>query len=326
MKVMTVLFSLFLTLKAQGAVPTEEGLLKNLNNADIPGNLITIKAMTTSEGAPADVAVSSPAGAEPVAAKSDFYKFVISLENPNVISLFQVAYSNGQMLNTQIRDVKYIPDLLAAIKREKTPEKSLFYGILVMLTTNRSQGVEAFLEKSGVQIVKNKNILNDEKIKLLKAYRTFLANNKGKGDANSPLNPTDPTNKAKVIELFRANTFLRSKNIELVKLENEFVWKVDWKNIKGYFTNEERRFRQMDYTYGDHTIKVEASDYILFNGTNELPKMMTLKNSTGSLSKIQIISLDTKNNTEKKLNERFEEAKKSAPAPTGNEMNYSFLF
>lgn len=319
MKVITFIFCLLLALPVIAAVPTEEGLLKNLNNAGIPGNLITVKAMLQSLPGPVDTAT------ETEAPKADFYKFVLSLENPNSVSLFQVGYSDGQMLNSQIRSVKYIPDLLSAIKREKSPEKSLFYGLLMMLTTNRSQGVEAFLEKSGVQIVKNKNILNEDKMKLLKAYRTYLATNKGKGDASSPLNPVDPQNKAKVIELFRSNTFERAKNIELVKIENEFLWKADWKNIKGYFTNEERRFRLMEYTNGENTLKVGATDYILFNGTNELPKFMTVKDVSGVTSKIQILGLDTKKNSEKKLTERYEEAKKSILSGTV-EANYSFLF
>lgn len=67
----------------------------------------------------------------------------------------------------------------------------------MMLTTNRSQGVEVFLEKNGVSVVKNKTILNEDKMKLLRAYRTHLVNSKGKGDAGSPLNPEDPKIKEK---------------------------------------------------------------------------------------------------------------------------------
>ena len=304
------------------AVPTEEGLLKNLNNAAIPGNLITIKALVQPQGGTGVGNI----GAEADVVKSDYYKFIISLENPNSISLLQIAYSNAQMQNAQIRDVKYISDLMSFIKKEKTIERGMFYSVLMMLTTNRSQGLELFLEKSGVQVVKNKNILNEDKMKLLKAYRTYLATNKGKGEANSPLNPSDPQSKSKVIELFRANTFVRSSNIELVKIESEFFWRVDWKSTKAYFSNEERRLRMIDFTTADATAKIEANDYVLFNGTNELPKTMTFKDTKGQSSKIQIISLDTKNNREKKLNERFDEAKKSLVSGGGVEANYSFLY
>jgi hypothetical protein len=315
MKVLTFLLVLTFASIVNASVPTEEGLLKNLNNAGIPGNLITIKSMIT----------SNAVGPGSDLAKSDYYKFIISLENPNAISLLQVAYSNGQMLNSQIRDVKYIPNMMDAIKKEKTPEKGMFYSLFLMLATNRSEGAVLFLEKSGIQVIRNKNILNEEKMKLLRSYKSYLATTKGKGDATSPLNPTDPQNKAKIVELFRSNTFQRARNIELVKRENEFVWKVDWKNITGYFSNEERRFRLMEYSTGENVIKAEASEYVLFNGTNELPKYITIKDAKGEISKIQILSLDTKINTDKKLSERYEESKKSIVS-SANLINYSFLY
>jgi len=310
MKCLAFFIAVIFSFSLMAAVPTEEGLLKNLNNAGIPGNLIQIKAMVQ--------------GPEVEGSKMDYYKFLISLENPNVVSVLQLAYSNGQMLNTQLKDVKYIPDLQTAIKRDKSVERSMFYAALMMLSTNKPNGMEAFLEKNGVQIVRNKNILNEEKMKLLRAYRTYLANNKGKGDANSPLNPPDPANKAKVIELFRANTFERAKNIELTKIENEFVWKVDWKSTQGYFTNEDRRLRRLDYVNGEVNVRLDASEYIMFNGTNELPKFMFVKDSKGLVSKMQILGLDTKTNREKKLTERYEEMKKALTAPSPD--SYSFLY
>lgn len=291
----------------QASVPTEEGLLKNLNNADLPGQYVTVKMMVQSLNEPD---------------KMDYVKLQLTLDNPNTIGMLQTVYSNGQMLNSQIKSVKYVPDLLTQIRREKAPEKSMFYGVLMMLATNRSQGVEAFLEKNGVSIVKNKTLLNEDKMKLLRAYRTHLVNSKGRGDAGSPLNPEDPKTKEKVLELFRSNTFKRARNIELVKKDNEFMWKVDWKSVQGYFSNEERQFRAMDYATADAQIKLEASNYLLFNGTNELPKFMNMKDSTGGLYKIQTLGLDVKK-AEKRLADSYEEMKK---APGQADPGYSFLF
>ncbi len=317
MKLLTMFILLTLSFRSFAAVPTEEGLLKNLNNGNIPTKMLTIKAMVQSTSV-----TTSPGEVE--VPKSDYYKFVLNLDNPNTVSLFQIAYSNAQMLSSQIKDVTFIPDLLGAIRKEKSPERGMFYAVFMMLTTNRSIGMEAFLEKGGVQIVKNKNLLNDEKIKLFRAYRAYLASNKGKGEANSPLNPADPQNKAKIIELFRANTFERSKNIELVKVENEFFWKADWKSTQAYFSNEERRLRKVELKLADAEIKLEASDYMLFNNTNELPKFIRIKDSSGQSYKMQIMSLDSKNNNEKKLTERYEEEKKQAPQKNVN--YFSFLF
>jgi hypothetical protein len=301
------LLVLSLSFSAHASVPTEEGLLKNLNNADLPGSFVTVKMM-----------VQSLTEND----KVEYVRFQLALDNPNVVSLLQTNYSNGQMLNSQIKSVKYFPDMLAQIKREKAPEKSLFYAVLMMLTTNREQGMESFLEKNGVSVVKNKTILNEDKMKLLRAYRSHLVNSKGKGDAGSPLNPEDPKAKERVLDLFRSNTFKKPKNVELVKKDNEFMWKVDWKSAQGYFSNEERQFRSIDYNTNENQIKIEASNYLLFNGTNELPKFMNVKDSTGQLYKIQTLGLDIKK-ADKKLAESFEELKK---APAVQEAPYSFLY
>lgn len=299
--------ALFISFAAIASVPTEEGLLRNLNNADLPGSYVTVKMMVQSLNDQT---------------KTDYVKLQVSVDNPNSVTALQTIYSNGQMLNSQIKSVRYIPDLLAQIKREPVPERSMFYAVMMMLTTNRSQGVEAFLEKNGVSVVKNRTVLNEEKMRLLRAYRSHLVNNKGKGDAGSPLNPTDPKNKERVMDLFRSNTFKRAKNIELVKKDNEFMWKVDWKSTQGFFSNEERQFRAIDYNTGDAQIKLEASNYLLFNGTNELPKFMNMKDSKGSLYKIQTLGLDIKR-TDKRLADSYEELKK---APNQEATTNTFLF
>lgn len=311
----TIAITIIASPESFSSVPTEEGLLRNLNNANLPGQFITLKTMVQTAGYADQVSTDQE--------KTDYVKFLISLENPSAISIVQITYSAAQMLNTQIKSVKYVPDLLGQIKREKVPEKSLFYSVLMMLTSNRSQGMESFLEKNGTAIVKNRTILNEDKIRLLKAYRSFLINNKGKGDAGSPLNPEDPKNKERILSLFRSNTFKRAQNIELVKKDNEFMWKVDWKSAQGFFSNEYRQFRAMEYNTGEAQIDMTAAQYILFNGTNELPKYMNFKDSAGRLFKMQVLGLDNKLKADKRLVDTYEELKK---IPTQEDTTYTFLF
>ena len=162
-------------------------------------------------------------------------------------------------------------------------------------------------------------------MKLLRSYRTYLATNKGKGDANSPLNPSDPQLKSKAQELFRANTFERAKNIELVKVENQFAWKANWKEVTGLFSNEERQLLSLDYNVEGAAIKLEAKEYVLFNGTNAFPKFINFKDSKAMVTKIQTLSLETKTNREKKISDRYEEVRKAMPVPASPNV-YSFLF
>ena len=239
--------------------------------------------------------------------------------------MMQIQYSNAQMQSSQIKDLKFVPDLLLAIKKEKSAERGMFYSVLLMLAANKSDGMETFLEKAGVSLVRNKDVLNEEKIRLLRSYRTYLANNKGKGDVGSPLNQTYPQEKVRIQEIFRANTFERSKNIELTKVENEFVWKVDWKSIQAYFTNEERLLRSLEFNSPDGAVSLMASNYEVLNGTNIFPKNLILKDAKGGISRVQFNVLDIKLNKDKKLSDRYEEAKKNF-TPSASVTDYAFIF
>lgn len=275
------------------SVPTEEGLLRNLNNSNLPGNLITIKAnIIKGEGA-----------------RTDYYKFILGLDGA-LIGLYQINFSNPQMLANQVQDIKYIPDLIAALRKEKSLDKGLFYGALVMLATNRSSAMEVFLEKNGIAITKNKDIINQEKLDLLKTYRSYLTTYKGKGETNSPLNPADPKEKAKILEVFKSSIYQRAKNISLTKIENEFFWEVDWRNVKGFFTNEDREMRSIIYTAVDASARIDATNYISFNNNNRFPKYMTYKDTSGEQFKITVQSEDIKKSPDFNFHARFEESKK----------------
>lgn len=313
MKKTISIFLMVLTLKLSAAVPTEEGLLRNLNNNPIPGSQITIKAAIKKIDETKDNN------------RVDYYKFVLVTDGPT-ISLFQVNYNGSQMLNNQIQDLKLIQDLVGAIKKDKTPERGMFYGALSMLATNRSTGMISFIEKTGGNVTLNRSLLNEDKLKLLKTYHNYLATTKGKGEASSPLNPQDPTEKAKVLDLFKSNTYQRSQNISLVKENNEFLWLADWKSVKGYFTNEERRLRTITFQQGEVLYRLDASDYALLNNNNEFPKNIVVKDEHGVQYKIQILGFDVKKTLEKKLNDRFVEAQKSMGKNIDQGELFEFLF
>jgi hypothetical protein len=297
-KILTIIFLISIATASMAAIPTEEGLLKNLNNPNPNGKILTIK----------------------MAIKNQFYKMIFLMDRPGSTGLMQIAYGDSQMQSSQIKDIKFIADLPSSLAKETTIEKSLFYGTMLMLATNHSVGLEIFLEKNGVKIIKNKSLMNEEKMILLRNYRSYLSSNKGKGESDSPLNPATPEEKAKVIALFKSNTYTPSKNIELVKIDNVFYWKADWKNLQGFFTNEERRLKKFYYKNQEGEYSLEASNYTSFNGLNELPKFLEIKNSKGLAEKIQIISEEV---SSKRDPEDF--SKKTLPAGETREI-LSFLY
>lgn len=311
MKIIVLILSLVNL--AFASVPTEEGLLRNLNNANIPGVMVTLKAEVKKMGD--DVG--------PQINRVDYYKWVFIIGDS--ISLFQINYNGSQMQNNQIQDVKLIGDLADAIEKNSSPDIGMFYGALTMLATNRSDIMESFIGRTGSLVVKNKAVLNEDKMKLIRTYRNYLLSTKGKGEATSPLNPQDPAEKAKVVEIFKSNTFVRSKNVELVKEGNEFLWKADWKTVRAAFTNEERRLKYIEFSDVAAKARLDVSDYTLFNNVNEFPKNMLIKDSNGEAYKITFFGQEVKKTQDKKLSDRQDEAKKSMNKAIDQKEIFKFL-
>lgn len=312
MKKIFLLALIILTNISFAAIPTDEGLLRNPNNQVIAGQQVTLKAEVRKQ-------LEGGAGE-----RIDHYKFVFIIDDK--ISMLQINYSNSQMLGSQIQDVKFIYDLEDAIRKDRTPERGMFYGALAMLATNKAEPIEAFIERTGSSIIKNRALMNEDKMKLIRSYRNYLLTTKGKGEATSPLNPQDPTEKAKVVEIFKSNTFTRSKNIELIKEGNEFLWKADWKSVVGYFTNEERRLKSIEYSDVVAKVKLDASEYAMLNNVNEFPRSLFLKDSTGDTYKISFYFQEVKKSQEKKLSDRFDEAKKLMTKPLDQKEIFHFVF
>lgn len=311
MKFFLSLICIFSLNATMAAIPTEEGLLKNLNNPQpIQGQtIIKLKVLGADEG------------------KAEaFYKVTLTNENPNTIQVLQQKYNGAQMNNTQLKDVKFEADLLSKIRREKASEKTLFYSSLMFLVFNKGTGIESLIEKNGGAVTKTRTMYNEEKLRLLRNYKVFLAGGKGKSEADSPLNPQDPKEKQRVQELFRSNSLRPSPNIQLTKLGSEFLWAADWKSVMAYFTNEERRLRILDLQATDAASKIEFDQYGMLNGVNEFPKAMAVVSKEGAVYRIQVLSVESRGNKEKSIASKVEELKKIFPDSAAREETEPFLF
>ncbi len=311
MKFKILFLSLLLSFSVQASIPTEEGLLRNLNNPEVKSGqtIIRFKVKGQDETKP-----------------EAYYKITLSSENPNAVQVLQQKFSSVQMLPNQVKDMKLEMDLLARLRREKPSEKNLFYSVLIFLAFNRPQGMENLIEKSGGTIVRTKSLVNEEKMRLLRNYRSYLTNSKSKGEADSPLNPSDAREKQRTQDLFRSNTLKSSPNVKLTKIGSEFLWHADWKTMQAFFTNEERRLRIVEFSNSETNIKAELDQYAILNGMNEFPRSMLIQAKDASIYRIQVIGVETKATGEKQLPAKFEEMKKFFTDATQKEEADQFLF
>lgn len=295
---------------SMAAIPTEEGLLKNLNNPAPQNGQTIVKLKVTKMDE----------------SKSEsFYRLTFSNENPNALQLLQQKFASAQMSATQLRNQKIEMDLFSKIKRDAISEASVFYSTLGFLLFNKGLGLEIIVEKSGGSVIKTKSQYNEEKMRLLRQYKSYLATTKSKTMNDSPLNPPDPKEKQRVQDLFRSNSLRTSPNVKLTKMGSEFVWHADWKNVHGYFSNEERRLRVLDVSAMDTSVKIELDQYGILNGVNEFPKNMALASRDGVVYRIQVLGVESRASKEKPLTTKFEEAKKNLD-PNNKEETEVFLF
>lgn len=311
MKKYLFLCAALFALKTTAAIPTEEGLLKNLNNSapQVGQTIVRFKVTSTDES------------------KGDtYYRVILSNENPNSVQVLQQKYAGAQMTAAQLKDVKYEADLFARIKRDTVNEKTTFYSTLGFLVFNKGTGLESIIEKSGGSILRTRSQYNDDKLRLLRQYKGYLSSSKSKGDADSPLNPQDPKEKQRVQELFRSNSLRPSPNVKLTKMGPSFMWHADWKNVHGYFSNEERRLRILEITSSDSPLKIEMEQYGILNGINEFPKTMAMQTKEGIIYRIQILGVESKGNKEKSVLLKYDELRKSMEANSSKEDTEVFLF
>lgn len=311
MKKIVVVFCLCFVAVSFAAIPTEEGLLKNLNNsAPQVGQTILRLKVSGNDGLKIDA----------------YYKLILSNENPNAIQVLQLKYAGSQMSASQLKDVKYDADLFARIKKEVVSEKTIFYSALSFLVFNKGLGLETIIDKTGGAVLKTRGLYNEEKMRLLRQYKGYLANSKSKSDSDSPLNPADAKDKQRVQELFRANSLRSSPNVKLAKIGSSFMWHADWKNVQAYFSNEERRLKNLEITNSESTIKLELDQYGILNGINEFPKTLVLQGKDGIVYKVQVLGVESKVSKEKTLVAKYEEAKKITEASLSKEDTENFLF
>ncbi len=310
MKLMNALIFWLLTSPLFAAVPTDEGLLRNPNNSELAGSIVTLKAEIRKLAEGVD--------------RVDYYKFVFSFEDK--ISLFQINYSGSQMLNTQIQDLKLFEDLKKEVTKDRSVDRGMFYATISMLALNEPQIMEVFIERTGSSIIKNKQLINEDKIKLLRLYKNYLLSKSGKGEASSPLNPESAEAKARVVEIFKSNTFNRSKNIELVRESGQYLWRADWKTVRAFFTNEEKRLRYIEFVDLNANAKIEVQDYALLNNVNEFPRTILIKDSRGEQYKLTFYFEEVKSKQEKTLGDRFKEASKNMQKQIDPKEIFSFVF
>lgn len=314
---------------AQAAIPTAEGLFRNGSNHELDGNIALLDLIIT-EVENKKLLESTPAASPVVGVESAQAVMERNLAPPRYLryifdnldrgyKLLQVDYSSNKMVDSNIIDVFATTTLRAKLNDEGYVERQLFYSLLGMYALNRSQEISDFLKKYCPEFKRNNEIINQEKKELYERYKKYLA--AINSDASlaekleNPLKPADEEDQKKVEQIQKSRMYYAEDQVSMVKRGDTFQWKVEFKNVLAYFSNQDHRLKSLNYEVPGASVSVNADNYVLYNGIHSLPKSFMIKQRDGRLFRVQI--LDYKNwkspdYFSKKLNDYKEKMKARA--------------
>lgn len=315
MKLIAVLMTFIISTNAS-AVPTVEGLFRNVNNKEPSGNLIVVTAMVSKMEIVPTVGMIDETVAEStqVQKKPAFYKWLISLEKENSIDIIQVSYDDQSLKEDTVTASKYFPDLKKIIENDSSLERGMFYGLMSVLVLNDASVLKNILNKYSQGFVSNKELMSKEKISLYQRYKAYLEQRQNDEALVSPLEPEDQEKQTYVKETLSAPMYKDAGNVSLSREASELYWKVDLKSITALFGNEDHRLRRVEYQSPLGDLRVIADEYVLFNGSHELPKTVIYKDMAGVNWRVQFTGLSHLNTRSTPFTKRAQDYADAAKA------------
>jgi len=255
-------------------------------------------------------------------------KFLMSVDKYDRVQVVQAIYSNGKMKSESLLDVKYISNLKEKIKN--SPErKALFYSLLSTFVLNRSTEMSELLKLRSKDFKTNRELMDPEKKGLYERYKRYLSVTKEDksllDSMDNPMNPSDP-DAQKAVNAIREKPFMqKDPSVSLQKRGGGFYWKVDLDVLEASFESETFRLENLGFGGADKSLKFSFSDYILFDGTHELPKYIKMK-SIDEIVSIRSLSLRHRSLGNKSMNQKYREFLKEMPTKTADSLKWeSFL-
>ncbi|EQC50054.1 hypothetical protein M899_3485 [Bacteriovorax sp. BSW11_IV] len=302
--------ALILSFKITAAVPTAEGLLRNPNNNDITGNLIllNVSVLHTMTGELSDEAAETTKKSS-----LGYYKFLLNNEERRSGEIIQGQYFNSSFSDREIARLDSYRNLGATLQSDQIIERELFYSLMMMFAMNESKYMGNFIKKYSSDFKLNNEMLNREKVKLLDEYKKYLTMIKAdpslKDHVKSPLAKEGEEEAKKIKEIMDSPTYDDNKNVELVKIGENFFWKVKFDNGEMMFSNEEHQLQQMTLNFGGKKINVYALEYLLFDGQHEMPKKIKIEMGDGNTYDVSILVYKDILSKNKTFSERLKDLK-----------------
>ncbi len=270
----TILFSVIYSLTSYCYVPTLDSLLRNGNNEDIDQNTVI-----------ANLTITEKSNEPSEGIKTYYSKFVISNLKENYSNITQLNFEKD-FTNSSMRQMQTIPS--AGVKNifvtNENLDGEIFYGLLEFLLLNKSTRILTLLRKHDTSLKTNKELINQNKLVLLKKYKSFLEAQKEdeeNQELKNPLKPQLEEEKKAVAEIMRSPMILPDENIQRIKIGDEFNFIIDKENMFFKF-DKNHRIKEFNFRtlYGGE-IEIVFGRFVAFSNSLEFPEFIRFKSSSG---------------------------------------------
>jgi hypothetical protein len=243
------------------------------------------------------------------AGKEYFFELIFSLEHEGRIRVMQTMYKDSSMSEKSINGISFFPNFSSYLKMEENLSKSMFYSFIMMLVLNRSDSLTQILKKYEPEFKSSKDLMNEEKIKLLrkvKEYKKIVKEDPEQEEILiSPLKPDDEEQRAHVTSLYKSNMYLPTPELKLARVDKQFFYKLSLNSIEAFFTNTDHFLKKFSLNLENKSYKLYLDDYRILNYSQYFPEHFLFQSSPYSFVQLKGLSLRWFNNKGDGLEKRF---------------------
>jgi hypothetical protein len=302
MKLIFILLSFSMN-SAFAYTPSLESLLRNGNNIDV-GNNTVLANLSILEIDPEN---NLPLKEDNIVNKETI-KLLILNEKEDYPKLCQVNYKGGVMnsvslINYKERSFKKLNDV---IKNDENVDGQFFYATLSMLLNNNGSMLIEYLKKYNSKIKLNTELVNKNKSRLLKKYKSYLIASRDdeEGKLENPLKPLAEDKKEKVTEIKNANFLDSDPLVKKIKVEDQFFWIIDNNGLYARFDND-HRLRELRVKTGVGEVELVLGKFVIHGSQIEFPEFIWFKSVSGKKYEIKATKVsmfqDTRENHTRRI-------------------------
>ena len=279
MKTLIMILAISLTSICFANKPTTESLLRNGINEDV-GNNTVVATLKIKE-------IDNITNTQPVSdgiVNSVNAKYIIYNENAERPNMTQLLFKGGSFSTSAMFKMKNMSyrNLEGLGSNSEKVESYFYYAILTMLYNNNSELIMNFLKSNDSHLKKNTELVNTEKLGLLRSYKNYLIASKNSEDSTleNPLKPNSEDKRERVSEVYSQSYLRDDQNVKRVKEGTDFHYLVETPNVKMKFDLNHRLKEIFVQTkYGK--VSAVLGKFILMGSNFEFPEFIWLTDLTG---------------------------------------------